>query len=142
MTDRSTHRLTPLLAPRSIAMIGASNNAGRIGGMALDLLQHFGYAGKVFPVNPKYQEVFGYRCFADVESLPEVPELAVLSIGAADVVAMLERCHARGIPAAIVYAAGFAEAGEAGAALQRALEALRRAPAWWWPARTAWVSPT
>ena len=116
------HRLAPLLQPRSIAMIGASDQAGRIGGMPLDLLRHFGYAGQVYPINPKYQEVFGYRCYPDIESLPVAPDLAVLAIGAEDVTAMLERCHAKGVPAAIVYAAGFAEAGETGAALQRTLE--------------------
>ncbi|MBK0393706.1 acetate--CoA ligase family protein [Ramlibacter algicola] len=119
-----THRLDPLLAPRSIAMVGASNNAGRIGGMPLDLLRHFGYQGTVYPINPKYEEVFGYRCYPDIESLPEAPDLVVLAIGAEDVTPMLERCHAKGTPAAIVYAAGFAEAGEAGAQLQRTLEAF------------------
>lgn len=117
-----THKLDPLLQPRSIAMVGASNQAGRIGGMPLDLLRHFGYAGKVYPVNPKYREVFGYTCYPDIESLPEAPDLVVLAIGAEDVTAMLERCHAKGIPAGIVYAAGFAEAGDAGEALQRPLE--------------------
>lgn len=117
-----THRLDPLLAPRSIAMVGASNNAGRIGGMPLDLLRHFGFRGAVYPINPKYDEVFGYRCYPDVESLPEAPDLVVLAIAAEDVTPMLERCHAKGIPAAIVYAAGFAEAGEEGARLQRTLE--------------------
>jgi acyl-CoA synthetase (NDP forming) len=117
-----THRLDPLLQPRSIAMIGASNNAGRIGGMPLDLLRHFGYTGQVYPVNPKYEEVFGYRCYPDIESLPQAPDLAVLAIGAEDVTAMLERCHAKGVPAAMVYAAGFAEAGADGAALQDKLE--------------------
>lgn len=101
--------LEPLLNPRSIAMIGASDNAGRIGGMPLELLSHFGFAGEVYPVNPKYTEVFGYRCYAQVEDLPAVPDLAVLAIGARDVTAMLRRCHAIGIRAAVVYAAGFAE---------------------------------
>ncbi|NMG42501.1 CoA-binding protein [Aromatoleum toluvorans] len=117
-----SHRLSPLLQPRSIAMIGASNNAARIGGMPLDLLKHFGYEGRVFPVNPKYEEIFGYRCYPDIESVPEAPELVVLAIGAADVTAMLRRCHARGARAAIVYAAGFAEMGGEGIALQEELE--------------------
>ena len=119
-----THRLDPLLQPRSIALIGASNNPGRIGGMPLDLLRHFGYPGAVYPVNPKYDEVFGYRCWPDVESLPEAPDLVVVAIGAEEVTATLQRCHAKGARAAIVYAAGFAEAGEQGAALQRELEAF------------------
>lgn len=113
--------LEPLLNPRSIAMIGASDNAGRIGGMPLELLSHFGFAGEVYPVNPKYTEVFGYRCYAQVEDLPAVPDLAVLAIGARDVTAMLRRCHAVGIRAAVVYAAGFAEEGAAGVQLQQEL---------------------
>ncbi|RJG03350.1 acetate--CoA ligase family protein [Noviherbaspirillum sedimenti] len=117
-----SHRLSPLLQPRSIAMIGASNNPARIGGMPLDLLKQFGFEGQVYPINPKYEEVFGYRCYADIESLPEAPDLVVLAIGAADVTSMLRRCHARGVKAAIVYAAGFAEMGGEGVALQDELE--------------------
>src|SRR5690606_30219600 len=80
------------------------------------------YAGHVYPVNPKYQEVFGLRCWPDIESVPQSVDLAVLAIGAGDVTPMLRRCHARGVRAAIVYAAGFAEAGEEGTRLQRELE--------------------
>lgn len=113
-----------LLDPHSIAMIGASANAGRIGGMPLELLTRFGYAGGIYPVNPKYQEVFGKRCWPDIESVPEPVDLAVLAIAAADVTPMLRRCHAKGVRAAIVYAAGFAEAGGEGARLQDELEAF------------------
>lgn len=119
-------RLEPLLDPRSIALIGASANAGRIGGMPLELLTRFGYQGMVYPVNPKYQEMFGLRCWPDIESVPEAVDLAVLAIGAAEVVPMLRRCHSRGVRAAIVYAAGFAEAGEQGARLQDDLEHFAR----------------
>lgn len=117
-----THRLSPLLQPGSIAMIGASTNPARIGGMPLDLLKHFGYLGEVFPINPKYDEVQGYRCYPDIESLPNAPDLVVLAIGAEDVTAMLRRCHQRGVKAAIVYASGFAEMGGAGVVLQDELE--------------------
>lgn len=113
-----------LLNPQSIALIGASNNPGRIGGLPLELLTRFGYAGAIYPINPKYEEVFGLRCWPDVEALPDHVDLAVLAIGAADVTSMLRRCHAKGIRAAIVYAAGFAEAGEAGRQLQDELEAF------------------
>lgn len=119
-----THRLEPLLNPKSICFIGASNSAGRIGGLPLSLIVKYGYDGTVYPVNPKYDEVFGLKCYPAVESLPQVPELAVLAIAAPDVLAMLKRCHAKGIPAAVVYAAGFAEEGSAGRALQAELEAF------------------
>lgn len=119
-----TSRLEPLLNPRSIAMIGASGNPGRIGGMPLELLTRFGFEGGIYPVNPKYQEVFGLRCWPEIEAVPEPVDLAVLAIAAAEVTPMLRRCHAKGIPAAIVYAAGFAEAGGEGARLQAELEAF------------------
>ncbi|KHK59585.1 CoA-binding protein [Burkholderia sp. A9] len=117
-----------LLDPRSIAFIGASADPKRLGGVAIDHLVDFGYAGAVYPVNPKYTEMHGFPCYPDIESVPEVPDLVVLAIGARDVLAMLERCHRKGIKAAIVYAAGFAEeGGEEGARRQRDLDAFGRA---------------
>ena len=56
---QSTHRLEPLLNPASIAIVGASNNAARIGGMPIAHLTNFGYQGRIYPINPKYEEVFG-----------------------------------------------------------------------------------
>ncbi|GER17210.1 CoA-binding protein [Variovorax boronicumulans] len=118
------HRLEPLLNPASIAVVGASGNAARIGGMPLAHLTTFGYQGAIYPINPKYEEVFGLRCWPDLEALPAAPDLVVLALAAAEVTPMLNRCQARGVRAVIVYAAGFAEAGEAGAALQAELEAF------------------
>ncbi|MDP9915854.1 acyl-CoA synthetase (NDP forming) [Variovorax boronicumulans] len=118
------HRLEPLLNPASIAVVGASGNAARIGGMPLAHLTKFGYRGAIYPINPKYEEVFGLRCWPDLEALPAAPDLVVLALAAAEVTPMLKRCQARGVRAVIVYAAGFAEAGDAGAALQAELEAF------------------
>ncbi|TSD60798.1 acetate--CoA ligase family protein [Variovorax sp. KBS0712] len=118
------HRLEPLLNPASIAVVGASGNAARIGGMPLAHLTTFGYQGAIYPINPKYEEVFGLRCWPDLEALPAAPDLVVLALAAAEVTPMLRRCQARGVRAVIVYAAGFAEAGDAGAALQAELEAF------------------
>ncbi|WP_341886645.1 acetate--CoA ligase family protein [Variovorax sp. YR752] len=118
------HRLEPLLNPASIAVVGASGNAARIGGMPLAHLTKFGYQGAIYPINPKYEEVFGLRCWPDLEALPAALDLVVLALAAAEVTPMLKRCQARGVRAVIVYAAGFAEAGDAGAALQAELEAF------------------
>lgn len=118
------HRLDPLLQPASIAFVGATPNAARIGGMPLDHLRHFAYAGAVYPINPKHESIFGWPCYPDLESLPQIPDLLVLAIAAPEVVPMLRRAHERGIRAAIVYAAGFAEAGESGAQVQTDLEAF------------------
>ncbi len=115
------HRLEVALNPSSIAIIGASGDPNRIGGIALDHLSRFGFRGQVFPVNPKYAELAGFRCYPDVESLPIAPDVAVLALPVEDVAPMLERCHAKGIPSAIVYAAGFAEIGGEGSCRQEAL---------------------
>lgn len=120
------HRLEAVLSPSSIAILGASGSPDRIGGIALAHLARLGFAGQVYPINPKYPELGGYSCYPDVESLPDVPDVAVLALPAEDVLPMLERCHAKGIPAAIVYAAGYAEVGEEGAVRQQQLVEFSR----------------
>ncbi len=119
----TSHRLEPLLNPSSIAIVGASNNPARIGGMPIAHLLKFGYAGQIYPINPKYEEVFALRCWPDIEALPTGPDLVVLAIAAPEVLPMLRRCATKGVRAVIVYAAGFAEEGEKGAALQAELSA-------------------
>jgi acyl-CoA synthetase (NDP forming) len=113
--------LAPLLNPNSIAIIGASDNPTRIGGVPLELLLRAGFA-RVYPVNPKNATIQGRTAYADIEAVPEVVDLAILALSAEATLPQLKRCHAAGIKAAIVYAAGFAETNEAeGQALQDAL---------------------
>lgn len=119
--------LTPLLRPRSIAVIGASDVPSRIGGTAIDLLMRAGF-DRIYPVNPKSATIQGRACYPDIESVPEVVDLVIIAVSADATLDQLERCHARGIPAALLYAAGFAETNEPeGAARQAALEAFAHA---------------
>jgi acyl-CoA synthetase (NDP forming) len=104
--------LETLLAPRSIAIVGASADLKRIGGIPMDLLVRAGFE-RVYPINPRYPEIAGRRAYPDIESVPEVVDLVLLAIGADDTLPYLERCHARGVRAAVVFAAGFEETGEA-----------------------------
>lgn len=118
--------LAPLVAPKSIAIIGASNDPKRIGGIPLELLIRAGFA-RVYPVNPRYPEIQGLKAYPDIESTPEAPELAILAISAAETLAHLERCHARGVKAAIVFASGYSEEGtEEGERRQAELTAFGR----------------
>jgi len=117
----AVHRLEKAMNPGSICIVGASGDASRIGGIALDHLSRFSFKGQVFPINPKYPELAGYRCYPDVESLPVAPDIAVLALAADEVMPMLERCHARGIPSAIIYASGYAEVGGQGIQRQQEL---------------------
>lgn len=110
--------LSRLLAPRSIAVIGASDQPGNLGGVAVGLLGKFGYAGDVWPVNPGRSEVGRRRCFADLGALPGVADLAIIATGAASLPQHVRSCAAAGIRFGIAWAGGFAETGAAGAALQ------------------------
>lgn len=115
-------QLDPLLKPKSIVVIGASQDPVRIGGRPFELARVHGYPGEIVGVNPKYTEVQGKPCFADIRALPMVPDLAILAIGANDVLAQLRECAHKGIKAAMIFAGGFAETGtDEGRELQRAV---------------------
>jgi acyl-CoA synthetase (NDP forming) len=75
------HRLSRMLAPQSVALVGASTVPNVAGNDMVLELQVSRYPGRVYPVNPKYDEVEGYECFPSIADLPEVPDLAVLGIG-------------------------------------------------------------
>ena len=113
--------LARLLSPRSIAIVGASNDPASINGQVLCNLQARGFAGALYPVNPKYDQVGGVRCWSSAEALPEAPDLAVILLGAARAVQAVADCGKRGVPFAIVIGAGFAELGAEGERLQQDL---------------------
>ena len=115
--------LRKLLAPRSIAVIGASDQPGNLGGTAIRLLQKFGYAGEILPVNPRRDSVLGLRCHASVDALPAPAELALITTAASTVAGLVRDCAAAGIRHGVAWAGGFAETGPEGAALQRDLAA-------------------
>ena len=112
--------------PRAIAVIGASQDLGTISGQPLKHLLSHGYAGKLYPVNPRYSDVTGIPCYPSVAELPEVPDLALVLVNAARVPDLLRQCGAKGIPYAIVFSSGFAEMGGKGEALQQELAAIAR----------------
>lgn len=118
--------LDKLLKPRSIAVIGASDNKTRIGGVPVDLLLRAGFK-KIYPVNPKNPTVQGLPAYKDIESVPETVDLVIVALSAEMTLPYLERCHAIGIKAALVYAAGYAETNETdGIAKQAELLAFAR----------------
>jgi acyl-CoA synthetase (NDP forming) len=110
--------LARLLNPRSIAIIGASNDPASINGQVLRNLQARGFPGALYPVNPKYEQVGGIPCYPAMEALPEAPDLAVVLLGASRAVQAVAECGHRGVLFAIVIGAGFAELGAEGEGLQ------------------------
>ncbi|MDZ4169482.1 MAG: acetate--CoA ligase family protein [Coriobacteriia bacterium] len=110
--------LTPLFAPRAVTLVGASNDPLKWGGSLMRNLINGGFAGPIYPVNGRGGAVFDVPAFGSIAELPQAPDLALVAVGAAHVNGVIEQCGERGIPVALVVAAGFSEAGEAGAAAE------------------------
>lgn len=113
-----------LLAPRSIALIGASQDPTRIGGRPLEYLKRYGYRGDVYPINPKYVQIDGWRCYPAITDVREPIDLAIVAVGRAMVFNVLKQCAQAGVKAAVVFTAGFAESGEDGKRQQAAFRML------------------
>src|SRR5881296_799915 len=121
-------RLTPLLAPGSIAIVGASESPDSWAPEIERSLRHVGYDGVLHPINPKYETVWGRPCLRSIDALPQDVDLVVFVVPAHVVVGMIDDCADRGVRSVMVVSSGFAEAGEEGRALQEQLRAaaLRR----------------
>ncbi|QNP47532.1 acetate--CoA ligase family protein [Diaphorobacter aerolatus] len=119
--------LESALNPRSVAIIGASENIHKIGGRPIHYMQREGYLGKIFPVNPGREEIQGHRSYASLSALPEVPDLALIVVGGDRTVAAVEECAARGVKSAVIIASGFGETGAAGKEVEQHMLAKARA---------------
>jgi acetate---CoA ligase (ADP-forming) len=119
--------LTPLLSPRSIAVLGASSDPTRIGGRPIAYLKAQGFKGAIYPVNPNRAEVQGLQAYPSVASLPETPDVAIVAVGAEIAPQAVEDLAKRGTKAALMFTAGFAEVDDAGAEVQRRMVAVARA---------------
>src|SRR5438552_2641215 len=102
----SVRNLDSLFRPASIAVIGASNQPGKIGTVVMRNLLSAGFAGPILPVNPKSEAVAGVLSYTDVEKLPITPELAVICTPPATVPEVISELGTRGTRAAIVLTAG------------------------------------
>ncbi|MGH7044012.1 MAG: CoA-binding protein, partial [Acetobacteraceae bacterium] len=119
--------LTPLLAPRSVAIIGASGDPTRIGGRPIKYMKLSGFKGDVWPVNPNRPEVQGLKAYPSVADLPGTPDVAIIAVPAAIAQQAVEDLGRRGAKAAIMFTAGFAEVDPAGEAAQDKLVVAARA---------------
>lgn len=119
MTIRNLDRL---FAPRSVAVIGASDRPGKVGTVVLENLLNAGFSGSIWPVNPKYRKLQGIPCFANVSALPVAPDLAVIVVPPAAVPGQIEALGKMGCRAAAVLTAGLsAETLPDGRTLQQAM---------------------
>jgi len=114
--------LSKIFQPRSVAVVGASINLGSVGRTVLENLQRAGFAGELYPINPKYESVLNLRTYASIDKLPSAPDLVIIATPAATVPALVGDCGAAGVRGLIVVSAGFREVGPAGQAIEADLE--------------------
>jgi len=111
--------LRPLLAPRSIAVIGASTESHKVGGMPIRLLLQHGYPGAIYPVHRTATQIQGQRAYACLDEIGAPVDLALVAVPASACEDAMDQLVRTGARAAIVFSSGFAEASEAGAQQQR-----------------------
>ena len=127
MTHDPRSALRLALAPRTVAVIGASDNPNKIGGRPLAYLSRFGFNGVVYPINPSRQEVQGFRCFPSLQALPEVPDVVVVAVAGELAVAAVDECAKAGVALCILMSSGFGETDPEGKVREQAMAARARA---------------
>jgi acetate---CoA ligase (ADP-forming) len=123
----TTRSLASLIAPRSVAIIGASSDATRIGGRPIDYMVRRKFQGDIYPVNPNRTEIQGFKSYAAIADLPAAPDVAIIAVPAKSVLEAVTALALKGTGAAIIFSSGFAEADDAGAAEQDRIVAAARA---------------
>ncbi len=113
------HYLSPLFAPRSVAMIGASDRPESVGGVTFRNLLKSGYQGKLYAVNPQHTRIQRHRSYASIDEIPETVDLAVIATPAATVPKIIDDCGKRAVKAAVILSAGFGEGDGSGRELER-----------------------
>lgn len=106
--------LDALFNPASIAIIGASPDSKKIGGRPLSYLQNYGYKGQIYPINPKYEEINGLKCYGDILQIKEQVDVTVIALPSSAVIENLEKCGQQGVKSVVIFSAGFGEVGEEG----------------------------
>lgn len=116
-----------LLNPRSIAVIGASDDSAKIGGRPIAYLVRYGFKGAIYPINPRHARIQGLEAYARLDDVPGPIDLAVIALPAAAVREAVADCGRLGVAYAIVFTSGFSESGPEGVKLQEALRAVAAA---------------
>jgi acetate---CoA ligase (ADP-forming) len=116
-----TRDLRGLFSPRSVAIIGASKYPEKVGAIVLKNIFDSGFKGDIYPVNPKEVVISGKKCYPNVDSLPDIPDLAIFAIPSVATLDVLEEVGQKGIKNAVIFTAGFKEIGHEGETLEKHL---------------------
>lgn len=124
--QQDRHPLDYIFAPKSVAAVGATEKEGSVGRTVLWNLMNTPFGGPIYPVNPTRPSVLGIKAYPNLKSLPEKPELIVVTTPAKSIPAIISEAADLGIPGAVVISAGFKETGPAGVELERQVLAHAR----------------
>ena len=116
-----------MLYPKSVAIIGASPDINKLNGRPFHFMRRDKFEGRIYPVNPRYEDIDGVTCYPDIASLPEAPDMAIVAISAARCVETVTQLGEKGCPVAVIFSSGFGEMGVAGRKLERDLLKAARA---------------
>ena len=126
MNSPGTRALQYLFNPRSIAILGASSDLNKVSGRPLAYMLRFQYPGKIYPINPKYRDIAGVKCFPSLDDVPGDIDALMMIVPAEEILANLEAGLHKGLKAAIIISGGFAETGEHGRKLQEEVSAFAK----------------
>ncbi len=121
-----TERMRELFEPVSIAVVGAAREETKVGHIVLRNIISSGFTGKLYPVNPKAEELLGLRCYASISLVPDKVDLVVVTTPAGTVPGIIDEAGRKGTKAAIIISAGFKEVGKDGAELERKVGEIAR----------------
>lgn len=120
-------RIRALFQPGSVAVLGASDDIGKIGGRPIRYLKESGFEGRILPINPRRDQVQGLDAYPSIEAAPGDIDLAIVALPSHLVVETIQACADRGVRAVILFSAGFAEVGGEGLRVQQQITEIARA---------------
>ncbi|MBN1664655.1 MAG: CoA-binding protein [Deltaproteobacteria bacterium] len=127
MSETIVEQLDHIFKPKSVAIIGASGIVEKWGGRLLQRALNSNFRGNIYPVNPKVKELMGVKAYADVRDIPGEVEMAVFTVTAAQMPAMMKACVEKGVRGGVIISADFAETGETGKKLEEETVRIARA---------------
>lgn len=128
--QQTPHReitVAEIMAPTSVAIVGASEDSRKFGGRILYLLQNQGYTGTILPINPKRDTIFEHKCYSSIKELPQPPDLVIVAVARKHVTQVISDCGDIGAKGVIVVSAGFSEAGDEGILIEQKMLDIARA---------------
>lgn len=109
------------LDPKSVAVIGASDNPNKVGGRPIHYMKKFGFKGDIYPINPVRSEIQGFKAYPDIKAIGSVPDAVIFAIGSDQILETIKQCAELGVKAGVVMSSGFSELGEGGRVKEKAL---------------------